>query len=86
MYPLIKFKLKCDSIRFKKGSSFVTYDGCTVDTSNGAMDKKSGIFNTTQSGIYQISFTVKYVVSSSGQYGAWSDIMINDKVRIDDVP
>ena len=58
----------------------MTYDGCFVDTSNGSMNIKTGVFNTTVPGIYQISFTAKYVASNKGQYGAWSDICINEKV------
>lgn len=61
--------------------SVVTYNGCFVDTSNGSMNIQTGVFNTTVSGIYQISFTAKYVASNQGKYGAWSDIYINDKVK-----
>ena len=60
--------------------AIVTYNGCFVDTSNGSMNIQTGIFTTAQPGIYQIAFTTKYVASSSGQFGAWSDIYINDKV------
>ena len=60
----------------------ITYNGCFIDTSNGSMNIQSGIFTTKQAGIYQISFSTKYVASSAGQFGAWSDICINNKVYI----
>ncbi|XP_023329784.1 uncharacterized protein LOC111702358 [Eurytemora carolleeae] len=60
----------------------ITYNTCLVDTTNGSMNPATGIFTTadSQPGIYQISFTAKYVAHSNGKFGAWSDIMVNDKV------
>ena len=46
------------------------------------MNIQTGIFTTKQAGIYQISFSTKYVASSAGQFGAWSDICINNKVEM----
>ena len=45
------------------------------------MNIQSGVFTTAQQGIYQISFTAKYVASRQGTYGAWSDIYVNNKVH-----
>ena len=45
------------------------------------MNIQSGVFTTAQQGIYQISFTAKYVASRQGTYGAWSDIYVNNKVQ-----
>ena len=39
----------------------MNYDGCTVDYTDGGMDPGTGVFNVTRSGIYQLSFTAKYV-------------------------
>ena len=30
--------------------------------------------------IFQISFTAKYVASSNGRFGAWCDVIVNEKV------
>ena len=46
------------------------------------MNIQSGVFTTAQAGIYQISFSAKYVASKRGTYGAWSDIYVNSKVKI----
>ena len=40
------------------------YDGCFVDNTGGAMDASAGVFNVSVSGIYQLSFTAKYVSSN----------------------
>ena len=40
------------------------YDGCFVDNTGGAMDASAGVFNVSLSGIYQLSFTAKYVSSN----------------------
>ena len=45
----------------RSGSAVVNYDGCTVDYTDGGMDPGTGVFNVTRSGIYQLSFTAKYV-------------------------
>ncbi len=34
-------------------------------------------------GVYQITFTAKYVSSSKGRFGAWSDVFVNDTVISD---
>ena len=61
--------------------TIVNYDGCFVDTTNGAMNVLSGIFSVSDPGIYQLSFTAKYVSSNRGRFGAWSDIYVNQTVR-----
>ena len=58
----------------------MTYDGCFIDTTEGAMDIISGIFTVSKAGIYAITFTAKYVSSSKGRFGAWSDIFVNNTV------
>lgn len=45
------------------------------------MNIQTGVFTTAQPGIYQISFTAKYVASRQGTYGAWSDVYVNTKVQ-----
>lgn len=61
----------------------VTYDGCHVDTTNGDMNTATGIFTVRHPGVYSISFTAKFVSSSKGRFGAWSDIFVNDTVIAD---
>lgn len=61
----------------------VRFDACLVDTTDGAMEKRTGTFTVNVEGIYQLSFTAKYVSSSKGRFGAWSDIMVNDTVIAD---
>lgn len=66
-------------------AGIVKYHGCFVDTTDGAINKDSGIFTTKVDGIYQFSFTAKYVSSSKGRFGAWSDIMVNQTVNISSI-
>ena len=63
----------------------VTYDVCLVDLTEGSMNISSGIFSPSekQTGIYQISFTAKYVANSNGRFGAWSDILVDEVVIAD---
>jgi len=63
----------------------VNYDECLVDTTGGSMNITSGVFTASQSqaGIYQITFTAKYVANSNGRFGAWSDVFVNDVVIAD---
>ena len=58
----------------------VRYDGCFIDTTGGAMDMGTGIFSVAESGIYQLTFTAKYVSSNRGRFGAWSDMYVNQTV------
>ena len=61
----------------------VNYHGCFVDTTGGAMNINTGLFNVTVAGIYQLSFTAKYVSSNKGRFGAWSDLFVNNAVVAD---
>eukprot|EP00095_Tigriopus_kingsejongensis_P006899 maker-scaffold126_size328755-snap-gene-0.10 protein:Tk06899 transcript:maker-scaffold126_size328755-snap-gene-0.10-mRNA-1 annotation:"AGAP001552-PA" len=61
----------------------ISYDGCFVDTTQGAMNSNTGIFTVKDPGVYQLSFTAKYVSSSKGRFGAWSDIYVNETVVAD---
>merc|ERR1712179_456627 len=63
----------------------VNYDECLVDTTGGSMNITSGVFTASQAqaGIYQITFTAKYVANSNGRFGAWSDVFVNDVVIAD---
>lgn len=63
----------------RSGSAVVNYDGCTVDYTDGGMDPGTGVFNVTRSGIYQLSFTAKYVAHNQGRFGAWSDLFVIPK-------
>ena len=58
----------------------VNYDGCFIDTTKGAMTAGTGIFTVAEAGIYQLTFTAKYVASNRGRFGAWSDMYVNQKV------
>lgn len=64
----------------------VYYDGCFVDTTQGGMNIHTGIFTVKDPGVYQLSFTAKYVSSSKGRFGAWSDIYVNDTVSNPEIP
>ena len=44
----------------------VTYEACDVDTTNGAMDKSTGIFTAKRAGIYQFQFIARVL---AGHYG-----------------
>ena len=46
----------------------------------GDMSTRSGTFSVGVAGVYQMSFTAKYVSSSKGRFGAWSDIYVNNTV------
>ena len=46
----------------------------------GDMSARSGTFSVGVAGVYQMSFTAKYVSSSKGRFGAWSDIYVNNTV------
>ena len=46
----------------------------------GDMSIRTGTLTVGVAGVYQISFTAKYVSSSKGRFGAWSDIYVNDTV------
>merc|ERR1719215_715256 len=66
-------------------SGVITYHKCLVDTTNKSMNPATGVFRVAQGqeGIYQISFTAKYVANSNGRFGAWSDVLVNGKVVAD---
>jgi len=64
-------------------AGIVNYDGCFVDTTKGAMSTRTGIFTVGVAGVYQLSFTAKYVSSSKGRFGAWSDMYVNNTVVSD---
>ena len=44
------------------------------------MSTRTGIFTVGVAGVYQLSFTAKYVSSSKGRFGAWSDVYVNNTV------
>jgi hypothetical protein len=44
------------------------------------MTAGTGIFTVAEAGIYQLTFTAKYVASNRGRFGAWSDMYVNQKV------
>ena len=46
----------------------------------GDMSTRTGTFSVGSAGVYQMSFTAKYVSSSKGRFGAWSDIYVNNTV------
>ncbi len=73
----------CYLIRRQKRATVVTYDGCFVDTTGGAMNRNSGVFTASAPGIYQLTFTAKYVSSSNGRFGAWADLYVNGTVVAD---
>ena len=50
--------------------------------SAGAMSTRTGIFTVGVAGVYQLSFTAKYVSSSKGRFGAWSDMYVNNTVSL----
>jgi len=43
----------CHLTRRRASPGVLTYDGCHVDITNGAMNKTSGIFTVRTEGIYQ---------------------------------
>merc|ERR1719295_1839216 len=47
------------------------------------MNSQSGMFNVSVAGIYQMSFTAKYVSSNLGRFGSWSDMYVNHDVVAD---
>ena len=75
----------CTRTSVFQGRGTVSYDDCLVNTTGGSMNITSGIFTASpsQRGIYQISFTAKYVAHSNGRFGAWSDILVNNLVIAD---
>ena len=44
------------------------------------MSTRTGIFTVGVAGVYQLTFTAKYVSSSKGRFGAWSDVYVNNTV------
>ena len=67
--------------RFSR-AGVVTYHGCFVDTSAGAINIHTGVFKVREEGVYQMTFTAKYVSSSKGMFGAWSDLYVNNTVSV----
>merc|ERR1711862_478049 len=53
------------------GSNIVNYQGCDVDTTEGAMDKDTGKFKAKKSGLYRIHF---HAYINTGK-SAYLDIM-----------
>ncbi len=70
----------CYRVNRLSRAAVITYDGCFVDTTDGAMNSDTGIFKVRVPGVYQITFTAKYVSSSKGRFGAWSDVFVNETV------
>ena len=52
----------------------------SYDFWTGDMSIRTGIFTVGVAGVYQLSFTAKYVSSSKGRFGAWSDMYVNNTV------
>lgn len=73
----------CYRVTSLKRPAIVTYDGCFVDSTKGGMSAFNGIFTVVDAGVYQITFTAKYVSSNKGRFGAWSDIYVNETVIAD---
>jgi len=67
------------------GSRKVTYHTCLVDNTNNSINPSTGVFTVPkgQAGVYQISFTAKFVANSNGRFGAWCDIYVGNKVVAD---
>ena len=82
---LLPIMFDCTRTSRFQSRGIVNYDECLVDTTGGSMNITSGIFTASpsQAGIYQISFTAKYVANSNGRFGAWSDVFVNDVVIAD---
>ena len=66
-----------------KEAGLISFDGCNVDTTGGAMDFHAGSFTVKESGIYMFTFSAKFGVkiTSGEQKGAWVDIFVDDKVN-----
>jgi len=73
----------CFKVKKMNRPGIVNYDGCFIDTTKGAMTAGTGIFTVAEAGIYQLTFTAKYVASNRGRFGAWSDMYVNQKVIAD---
>lgn len=56
----------------------VTYDGCHVDTTNGAMKKDTGTFTVTDPGVYRFSFTGNIkVLKEAGDPRGWIELHVD---------
>ncbi len=51
----------CHLTRRHTRAGVVTYDGCFVDTTGGAINKNTGIFTVKAPGIYQVRASLCYV-------------------------
>merc|ERR1712126_717649 len=61
-------------------SGVIEYSDCNVDTTNGQMDKGTGVFRASQIGIYQFSFTAWVrgnlgIMRTGDKYGA-NDLLL----------
>lgn len=57
----------------------VIYDGCYVDTTNGAMKQDTGTFTVTDPGVYRLSFSATFYVPSGklGNPKGWVDLLVD---------
>ncbi len=55
--PPVPVAFDCYLTRRQSRVAVVTYDGCFVDTSGGAMNRNTGIFKVAVPGIYQVQGT-----------------------------
>merc|ERR1719295_410122 len=62
-----------------KEEKVVTYDGCSVDNTQGDMDIETGVFNVSIGGTYQITFLARYVTKETDN-SVGSHIYVNQEV------
>ena len=58
---------------FSTGTGLITFDGCSVDTTEAGNNPSSGIFTVTQSGIYRFTFQA-YVNQQLGSGGVYLQV------------
>ena len=58
----------------------ILYKGCAVDTTNGAMDFRKGLFNVRRSGIYMLTVTVRFSTINGASGESSVTLLLNNKV------